>query len=70
MPRPSNLPSLVREARLRRRWTQTELAVKLGLRGLGSASYISRIERNKVPQIRMPNLLRLAEILDIPLDKI
>jgi transcriptional regulator with XRE-family HTH domain len=51
----------VRQARLKRGWTQEELAHASGL----ATVQVSRIERGR-REIRLTTLLRLLQALDIP----
>ena len=57
---------LVRSYREQRGWTQEELAERWGY----ARAYVSQIERGKRKLDSMTQVLRLADILDIPQDKL
>ena len=52
----------VREARLKRRWTQADLADTLGLH----PSAVSHFENSRAPKLR--NLVKLAKALEVTTD--
>src|SRR6266480_5666983 len=57
---------LVRAYREQRHWTQEELAEKWGY----TREYVSQIERGKRKLDRTDQVVRLAEILDIPYERL
>ena len=48
-------------ARIMKGWTQAELSAKTGL----TRATVSDWERNEIQNLRMPNLFKLAEVLDV-----
>src|SRR5689334_6878483 len=62
----STFGQLVRSYREQRGWTQEELAERWGY----ARAYVSQIERGKRKLDRMEQVIRLADILDIPPEKL
>ena len=65
-PSPTTFGALVRAFRQQRGWTQQDLAERWGF----TREYVSQIERGKRKLYGEESVLRLAEILDIPLERL
>jgi transcriptional regulator with XRE-family HTH domain len=65
-PSPTTFGALVRAFRLQRGWTQQGLAERWGF----TREYVSQIERGKRKLYGEESVVRLAEILDIPLERL
>ena len=60
------LGPLIRAERLKRGWTQEQLARRVGL----TQAAISQLERGRQPSTTARTLARMAEVLDVPLARL
>ena len=68
-PPKSSLGTRIFDARLRAGITQQDLALSIGLSGVGAGCYISRIEANR-QEPRIGTLRRIAKHLNVPLSEL
>lgn len=65
-PPPTNFGALVRAFREQREWTQQDLAERWGF----TREYVSQVELGKRKLYGEASVMRLAEVLDIPLERL
>lgn len=69
-PPKGKLGKALRRARLRKKWSQLQLAHKLGYSGPDAGAFISRLEGGQQRGMQTRNLTRFAKVLGVSLDEL